>query len=257
MLHFVCGLPRSGSTLLCNILAQNPRFAVTATSGLCDLIFAARSQWNIVPELRRQPDATLRGVLAAILAAYHAPAGAPIVFDKSRGWVSEIELLEDVLGRQVKIIAPVRDVRDVLASFEKLYRRNIYRGKAIDPAEYLQCQTVEGRCQFWLGTTSPLGIAYGRLVDAMARGFRDRLHFVHFERLTAAPEQELRAIYDFVGEEWSPHDFAQVEQVTQDDDSLYGWGDLHTIRPQVEPAAPQWPSVLGEFARDFGRLNFT
>lgn len=32
--YFISGLPRSGSTLLANILAQNPRFHATATSGI-------------------------------------------------------------------------------------------------------------------------------------------------------------------------------------------------------------------------------
>lgn len=255
-LHFVSGLPRSGSTLLCNVLAQNPRFHATATSGLLDLLFAVRTQWNLVPELRHEPDETLRRVMAWMLVGFHPNAGREVVFDKCRGWTSEIELLENVLRRQAKIIVPVRDVRDVLASLEKLYRRNVFRAKSTNSADYLQCQTVEGRCHFWLRHDQPLGIAYGRIVDAMARGFKDRLHFVHFERFTAQPMTELAAIYAFLGEPHFAHDVRHVEQVTSEDDSVYGMGDLHTIRPQIEPSTPQWPTVLGPFAEQFGQLNF-
>lgn len=256
-LHFVSGLPRSGSTLLCNIFAQHPCITATATSGALDLLFAARTQWNLMPELRREPDETLRRVLAAMLDAFHADAPRPVVLDKCRGWTSEIEMLESVLGRRVKILVPVRDVRDVLASLEKLYRRNVFRAKSTNNADYLQCQTVEGRCHFWLRHDQPLGIAYGRIVDAMARGFKDRLHFVHFEDLTANPAATMAAVYDFLGEPQCAHDFEHVEQVTREDDSVYGMGDLHTIRPKVEPCLPQWPTVLGAFAEPFGQLNFT
>jgi len=37
-IYFINGMPRSGSTLLCNILAQNPEFHVTPTSGLSELV---------------------------------------------------------------------------------------------------------------------------------------------------------------------------------------------------------------------------
>jgi len=35
--HFVSGLPRSCSTLLCNLLAQNPRVHATPTSPLHEI----------------------------------------------------------------------------------------------------------------------------------------------------------------------------------------------------------------------------
>jgi len=41
-IFFHCSLPRSGSTILQNILGQNPDFYVTPTSGLMELIYAAR-----------------------------------------------------------------------------------------------------------------------------------------------------------------------------------------------------------------------
>jgi sulfotransferase len=36
-IHFINGMPRSGSTLLCNILAQNPKFHVTPTSYVAEV----------------------------------------------------------------------------------------------------------------------------------------------------------------------------------------------------------------------------
>ncbi|MEX0598954.1 MAG: sulfotransferase [Candidatus Paceibacterota bacterium] len=44
---FISGLPRSGSTLLCNILAQNDELFVSkATSGCHDILFNVRNQWD-------------------------------------------------------------------------------------------------------------------------------------------------------------------------------------------------------------------
>jgi len=43
---FQSSLPRSGSTLLSNIVGQNPEFHVTPTSGLLDLLYVARQQFS-------------------------------------------------------------------------------------------------------------------------------------------------------------------------------------------------------------------
>ena len=47
-------MPRSGSTLIQNILGQNPNFYVTPTSGLLELIFAARGNYTSSPEFKAQ-----------------------------------------------------------------------------------------------------------------------------------------------------------------------------------------------------------
>src|SRR5579862_555829 len=130
--HFIGGLPRAASTLLCNILHQNPRFHATATSGLLEVMFTARNVWNEFAEHRSNPDREddrkrLQRTLGGIMAAYHGNVARPVVFDKSRGWPAYIEMLESALGRKVKILVPVRNVSDILASFEKLHRKAIAR----------------------------------------------------------------------------------------------------------------------------------
>ena len=45
-IYFLAGLPRSGSTLLANILAQNPQIYVTPTSGIVDMLVQVRNSWD-------------------------------------------------------------------------------------------------------------------------------------------------------------------------------------------------------------------
>lgn len=119
--YFVAGMPRSGSTLLCNILAQNPRFHVTGTSGIMDIMFGVRNSWDNLIEFKAAPNEAAKvRVLRGILDSYYSNEERPVVFDKCRGWLSLIEMAEMVLGHNAKILVPVRDIRDVLASFEKL-----------------------------------------------------------------------------------------------------------------------------------------
>ncbi len=256
-IYFMSGLPRSGSTLLANILAQNPRFHATSTSGVLDLISGIRNQWDNIIEFKATPnDEAKKRVMIGALHNFYADIEKPVIFDKCRGWLAWIEFLEDALDEKVKIIVPVRDMRDVLTSFEKLYRKNYMRQNTLEKDLYLQCQTVEGRCAMWLSFNNPLGIAYNRIQGAIQRGYRDRLHFVHFEKLTTNPSEEMSKIYKFLNEKEYKHDFNHVKQVTWEDDAAYGLGKLHDIRPVVTPVESQWRTILGEFAEEFGKLNF-
>ena len=256
--HFIAGMPRSGSTLLANILAQNPRFHTTGTSGIMDIMFGVRNSWGNLIEFKAAPNeaAEIR-VLRGILESYYADTDKAVIFDKCRGWLSLLEMAESILGRKAKVLVPVRDLRDILASFEKLWRENA-KLKQIgqESQNYFKYQTVEGRTETWMKPDQPVGLAYNRIKDALVRGYRDRMYFVDFENLTSHPREELRDIYDFLEEEHFEHNFNHVEQVTWEDDSVHGFKDLHTIRHKVETLPPQWPKVLGPFAENYGQLNF-
>lgn len=246
-LHFVSGLPRSGSTLLCNILAQNPDLHATHTSGCLDVLFGVRNHWDQLIEHQAHPlPRTKQRVLQAILTAYYSDVQQPVVFDKSRGWLAYIELAEELLQRPVKLLVPVRPLPEILASLEKLHRHTArVKQPPGEATHYFQMQTVAGRCQYWTAGEQVLGLAANRLRDAITRGLRNRLHFVHFEELASDPATVLDSIYHFLGLPSFAHNFANVQQVTTEDDGLHGYVDLHTIRPQVAPVPRQAQHILG------------
>jgi sulfotransferase len=255
--YFLGGLPRAGSTLLCNILAQNPRLHCTHTSGCMDVMFIVRNHWNKLIEHKAHPDEeALRRVLRGILCSYYESVEKPVVVDKCRGWVSLIEMAEFALERKLKVIVPVRDVRNVLASFERLWRESAATSQTPGESEnYFQFQTAEGRAEFWLRDNQPVGLAVNRIRDAVRRGYRDRMHFVRFEALTTSSKKTAAALYEFLGEQPFEHDFEHVDQVTWEDDTVHGFKGLHEIRPKVEPVPPQWQTVPGEFASKYASMN--
>lgn len=256
--YFISGLPRSGSTLLANILAQNPRFHTTSTSGIMDIMFGVRNNWNQLVEFQAAPnDAAKLRVLRSILGSYYADVDKAVIFDKCRGWLSLLEMAEAVLGYKAKVLVPVRDLRDILASFEKIWREVSKTSQMPQERKnYAKFQTVQGRCDVWLSGEQPVGLAYNRLTDAFVRGFGDRMYLVDFDDLTREPEKTLEGIYNFLGESKYKHNFDRVEQVTWEDDRIHGFSGLHDIRNNVEPMMPQWPHVLGQWADDLKKLNF-
>lgn len=259
-IYFISGLPRSGSTLLCNVLCQNPDFKATQSSAMLEALFAIRNQWDKWIEHKATDEAVSEQkklqVLRGIFYTYHVEYKEPVIFDKSRGWLAHLELAEYILGGKAKVIVPVRDVRDILASFESLWRESsAYRQLEIESANYFRMQTVAGRCEMWSREDQPVGLAYNRVKDALQREFRDRMHFVPYERFTRNPERVMRDIYNFLGEEYYTHDFNNVEQVIWEDDRAHGM-KLHDIRSKIEPQEPKWPKILGdEVARKYAGLE--
>jgi len=255
ILHCISGLPRSGSTLLCNILAQNPRFYASQTSGMLDVLFGVRNQWDNLIEMKAMDqelsEQRKQAVLRGIMESFYADIDRPVIFDKSRGWLAHLEMLELLLQRPARVLVPVRDLRDVLASFEKLYRAAAAtRQSAAEGANYLGFQTVEQRLETWTKFDQPIGLAYNRIKDALQRGWRDRMFFVDYDRLCRAPERTLHDIYAFLEESWFEHDLEHVEQATWEDDTVHGFalGALHGIRNAVRPQVAQWPTILGQAA---------
>jgi sulfotransferase len=246
-IHFISGLPRSGSTLLCNILNQNPAFHATSTSGILEIILSIRNQWENVAELRASPNkAGKSAVINNILHNYVSIVERPVYFDKSRAWIAYIELAEAILGERAKILVPVRKITDILSSFENLYRKNAHEWQfPQEKSHFAEWQTVEGRSGIWMRNDQPVGIAYNRIRDAISRGYGDRLLFIEFEGLTNNPKETMEAVYDFLEEDPFKHNFNKVKQVTQEDDDIHGIPGLHIIRSKVAPVADYGDTLIG------------
>lgn len=246
-IHFIAGLPRSGSTLLCNILNQNPKFHATSTSGILDIILAIRNQWENVNEFKASPNKEGKNaVVTGILQNYYSVIERPVIFDKSRGWCSYIELAEHILNHKIKIIVPVRSIIDILSSFEKLWRNQAHEWQfPQEKSHYFEWQTVAGRADVWMRNDQPVGIAYNKIHDAMSRGFTDRMLFVEFEHLTTNPKNTMEHIYRFLDEDNFVHDFNNVEQSTSENDDIHGIPGLHIVRPVVKPLVSNALEILG------------
>jgi len=251
---FISGLPRSGSTLLCNILAQNNELFVSkATSGCHDVLFNIRNQWDKLIEHQAEgvDYEQLKRVLQTVLNSYHS-TDKNIVIDKGRGWLSLIEMAEFILGYTPKIIVPVRNISEILSSFEKLWRNSTgFFQWDFEQNDYFKAQTTEGRCDIWSSADQPVGLAYNRVKDAINRGYKNNLLFVEFDQLTSQPAQTLKTVYDYLELPYFQHNFNNVEQYTSEDDQgVHKIPNLHKIKPVVVPVPHDSDKILGKFLVD-------
>lgn len=250
-LYFVAGLPRSGSTLLMNMLGQNPDFYVTPTSGILDVLVNTRNRWQVNEAFRALPweqsEKVEVQVLRHIMQGYFAHVDKPVCIDKNRSWLEFLELAEIFVEKRedMKVIVTVRDLRDVLASFEKLYRKTAATAQIPQESQNaIKMKTAIGRVQIFIDDMQPVGRCFNAIRDAVTRGWKDHMLFVEYDRLTSQPQQVMDEIYEFLGQpKFKGQNFDHVDQITFEDDSAYGFKDLHKIRPVIEAQAAQWPKV--------------
>lgn len=259
-IFYQSSLPRSGSTLLQNILAQNPDIYATPTSGVLELIFGARNNYTTSPEFIAQDSELMKKGFQAFCkegteAFYNAITDKKYIIDKSRGWGIHYDFLKFIIGKEPKIICMVRDLRDVFASMENNFRKHPDKQSSILDWSKGQGTTVPKRIDIW-AQSPPVGLAIERLSEIFRMGYSHKILFVRFEDLCLYPDVEMRRIYDYLEIPFYSHDFDNIQQVTKEDDEVYGAFGDHVIRTKLEPIKSRARELLGKEVSDWIYNNY-
>jgi sulfotransferase len=242
-LHLVAGLPRSGSTMMINLLRQNPSVDGAAVSSLHSLIANVHQNWDNLEANKEYPNETTKiNVLTSILEGYHSASNKEIVFDKDRMWVTKIALLESLLQREIKILCPVRNPAEILSSFEKIRRNNPTKVIASDSGGV---STIAARCLYYSGPEGVLGLSHAAIKDAITSGYLDRLLFVDYNKFCNTPKAQLKRIYEFFEIPKFDHDFEKIEQTEVYNDLATVHPNLHKIKPKLEKTTVNCVDYLG------------
>lgn len=250
-IFFQSSMPRSLSTMFQNIMAQNPDFYVTATDGLLELVFGARANFTTSPEFKAQDQVLMnkafKGFCLGGIEGYAKEiTDKPYLLNKSRGWGVYRSFLNEFYP-DPKIICLVRNLKDVVCSYEKIYRKNQLQHDPIRNDSNGKGTTVHKRVDEWMHPTNTIGRAVERIFEIIRLGYDDKILFVKCEDLCLYPDAEMTRVYNYLGVPYFKHDFDHIEQVTKEDDSIYGLGsDLHTIRPKLEMKPSDADKVLGK-----------
>ena len=240
-IHFISGLPRSGSTLLSALLRQNPRFHAGMTGPVGSLVEAMLRNMSMGNETSifitdAQREALLRAVFTTFYS--HAPAG-DVVFDTNRMWCTKLPLIAELFP-QARVICCVRDMPWVFDSIERLIRTNKFQPSGIFNFE--PGGTVYSRVDGLAGPSGMVGFAWNALREAFCGEQASCLLALTYETLTSKPEAAIAAVYDFIGEKPFAHDFQNVEFDAEEFDRRLGTPGLHKVGRRVE--AKQRRSVL-------------
>lgn len=251
-LHFISGLPRSGSTLLAGILRQNPKFHAAMSSPVGPLfnqvlnaMGATHEHAVFIDEEHRQD--VLRGLFDSYYRNIHSNK---LVFDTNRLWCSRMAALA-VLFPNAKVIACVRDPIWVIDSFERLIRKNALMVSRMFPGE--ANATVFTRVDHLVSKLGTVGFAWNAVQEAFygdhAHG---RLIVVDYEALTGEPQRTITRLYEILDLQAFKHDFDNVSYEGGGEfDHWLGVPGLHSIAQKVQFVPRKSilpPELVGRFA---------
>jgi sulfotransferase len=231
-IHFISGLPRSGTTLLAALLRQNPRLHASMSSPVGSLILALLRQMSQDNETAVFIDDMQRtAILRAVFDAYYQrPQARKVVFDTNRLWCSKLPTLA-TLFPQAKVICCVRHVPWILDSIERLIRHN-----SLQPSKIFNFEpggTVYSRVEGLGSGSGMVGFAWNALREAFYGEQADRLLLLSYETLTKEPRRAMSAIYEFINEPPFEHDFENVVYDAPEFDSRLGTPGLHRVGKSV------------------------
>ena len=250
-IHFISGLPRSGSTLLAALLRQNPRLEAGMSGPLAGLFGALLEEMSGRNEFSVFIDDTKRErILRGLFDNFYADCTAGVIFDTNRGWCGSMPAITRLFP-DAKVIACVRELQWVVDSLERLIQRNVFSPSSI--FNYSVGGTVYTRAQQVVAPDGMVGGPYDALKQACYGAQRDRLLLVQYETLTTDPAKTMQAIYAFIREPAFEHDFGHVDYDVTEFDERAGTPGLHTVRGTVK-AEPRDtllpPDLFNRFIHD-------
>lgn len=240
----LAGLPRSGSTLLGNLLQQHPNITVEMDSCLSDILtnISQHSEkmytetQRTMKEMKKIYTSFMRAGISSWLDLL---CDTEIYIDKDRSWAVDFDLLFNLIP-SAKVIYVVRDLRGVISSLEKLETE----GRIMSPStpelypmdnreDYHDIDLMDKRIESYMQTDmvyTPL-FALKEVIDC-ERKFLKNFIFVKYEDLIENPQKTLNEIYRFINAPEYTNDLNRVEQRYFHDAIYAPWGD-HTIRSRV------------------------
>lgn len=252
-IHFLSGLPRTGSTLLASILNQNPHVYASPTSPLYPLMVGTNATLNALAVQHTFDQEAVGDRIYPHLAAalYPANRNRPVIFDKHRGWPRAVESIRRFVDSDPKIIATVRPVPEIITSYITLADR--------DPNNFIDRElnaagipiTNESRAMhLWTQHLANDDGPWTCLREGLL-SHPESILLVDYDRLCYSPRDVLRDIYSFAGLDAFQHDFGSIEDSEETNDEAWGMAGLHRIRPRLCKVSHDPLAVLPQAAIDW------
>jgi sulfotransferase len=253
-LHYCLGLPRTASSLIMNILNENPRIFTTGTCPMPYFIDACQKRSTEVSEFIALDKDVLHKSYINFLRQgmkgwFEAMTDKPIVFSKSRIW-SEQFPHTFAIDPNSKYLVILRDLRDIICSFESLvwkYPQVKYSGGDGTPFHQLPFEErMEIYCR---DTLSLLGRPLQKLPHLLelVKKYPDNFFILRQEDFNEKPREAFQVIYQFLGEQYFEHDFDNIPKSDYyEHDTVYRALVNHKTGTKLKKLEPRWPKVMTE-----------
>lgn len=217
-LHFCGGLPRSGSTILMNILQQNPRIFTTGSCALYELLadkilVKGRYSETFQAMSTDQADAAMYGLIhGATKGWFEALTDKPTIISKRHGWSSLFHLYP-----KSKYICMVRDLRDIAESFENINSKTLALHTFSNLNVMIPAMSFTEKYRYHFEESNSLSNNLQFEIPRLMNIFqttKDKVMFIRYEDFTKDPDYMLKKTNSFLNESDFEYDLDDIKQST-------------------------------------------
>jgi sulfotransferase len=215
-LHFCGGLPRTGSTVLMNILQQNPEIFTTSTDPFPHILqeqILIKSRYTEAFQAmscEQADDAVYGMALGATRGWYEGLTTKPIVISKARHWSGLQHLFP-----ASKILVTVRDLRDIVESFDRVNSRIKALHTFSDDHTLYASMSEEEKMYYHFKESNAFSSTLRHEIPKYIDLFKkqpSRIKFIRYEDVLRDPQYMLKRIYEFLGLPFYKHNLNNIEQ---------------------------------------------
>jgi sulfotransferase len=236
----VTGLPRAGSTLICQLLAQHPEIHCDGNSSpLCNTLLGIRRMISddqfFLSQLDNAFDSSyshLTSAMQGFLRGWNHDCSKKAVVDKNRAWLHAVELLLHI-EPNAKLIVCLRELGQIYASIEEQHQRTIL----LDFIDHLADYDRFGRADILFAKDKAIGAPLVSLhaVPDLPKKVQERLYFIRFEDVMARPAACMSHLYAWLGLSPFEIDLDNLSSGLLESDSHYRMKYLHKQAQRITP----------------------
>lgn len=250
-IFFMSGLPRSGSTVLCNILQQHPDVFTVPTDPICSvirdiLINVYDSNIGTAFDFDVFDKGLHNFIVDGLNGYYSSLTDKPVILSKNRQWYSLSHLFP-----QAKYIATVRNLFDVASSILRQQDNNrsivtpIADGLTFVPNAGLMeslKHAIINEASFQLAVPSLLTIG---------KKHPGKVKWVRYEDMVSNGSKILNDLEHFMGISHHEYDFNNIQQqALYEHDAVYSGESSHTTQSRLQNYSTSKKPVMPDNFRD-------
>jgi sulfotransferase len=265
-IFFLAGLQRSGATVLSSILNQNPDLWVSPASPMLQMMINATQTFDSFEHKDYDRGNAISNAIAAIPQNFYYDKQANYIIDKNLNWtsVNGVEVAHRYINQNIKIICPVRDILDILVSFDTIInahpdsQQNALMDKEVLLETFPDKPMADRRADWLMKFGNDIMRCLNNMKHAMNPEYRHLFHFVEYVDLTTNPQKEINKIYEYLEIPQYNHEYQNIEDSSGiSENSLTGIKNLHKVRPKLEKKSRKPEDVfLPETIQRYSGLEF-
>ena len=217
-IHFLCALPRTGSTFLSSIVNQSKQIQITANSIVPNLLYNIILHKEFTTFKNFPYHEGIDNVAFNVFNNYYSNVKQENILDKSCwGTPANLTIIKNIFEKR-KFVVLVRPVLESLASMVKAK-------KISNESNEEFCKTLMDK------NTGKIGKEIWSIKNLIKEN--EKYHLIHYDDLVKNTQEEIDKMFDFLEIEREKFKLQNIKQfqfegISYNDDVLSG--DFHTIR---------------------------